>query len=167
VARAVRVEQVVRAEAEPRSAAAARRGWTARQAASVNKDSTALLATTADWQNRVEADGEQPQPAPRSAFTPAFTWDGRSLGSLRRFLPTLAWRRDGCPLAANKELNGERRVSSPHTLRHAFATHLLQAGYDIRTVQDFLGNADVITTRIYTHVLKVGGGPLRSLLESL
>lgn len=62
---------------------------------------------------------------------------------------------------------GVTKPVSPHTLRHSFATHLLQSGYDIRTVQDLLGHSDVATTMIYTHVLKVGGGAVRSPLDSL
>jgi integron integrase len=62
---------------------------------------------------------------------------------------------------------GIQRPATPHSLRHAFATHLLQSGYDIRTVQDLLGHADVATTMIYTHVLKVGGGGVRSPLDAM
>ena len=61
---------------------------------------------------------------------------------------------------------GISRPLSPHTLRHAFATQLLRAGYDIRTVQELLGHKDVETTMIYTHVLNRGGRGVRSPLDA-
>ncbi|WP_425334644.1 tyrosine-type recombinase/integrase [Paucibacter sediminis] len=62
---------------------------------------------------------------------------------------------------------GIAKPATPHMLRHCFATHLLLSGSDIRTVQELLGHADVATTMVYTHVLKLGGGAVRSPLDAL
>jgi site-specific recombinase XerD len=62
-------------------------------------------------------------------------------------------------------LAGINKPVNCHTFRHCFATHLIEAGYDIRTVQELLGHKDVSTTMIYTHVLNRGGMAVRSPVD--
>ncbi|HSV69879.1 MAG TPA: integron integrase [Methylibium sp.] len=96
--------------------------------------------------------------------SPVLSVDPRS-GVERRHHLNEASVQKAVSLAARRA--GLHKPCSPHVLRHSFATHLLQAGYDIRTLQELLGHADVKTTMIYTHVLMKGGRGVRSPLDAL
>ena len=95
-------------------------------------------------------------------FAPNLSGDPRSGRQRRHHIDSSALQRAVRKAAHNSGL--KKRVTC-HTFRHSFATHLLQNGYDIRTVQELLGHKDVRTTMIYTHVLQRGGLAVRSPLD--
>jgi integron integrase len=96
--------------------------------------------------------------------SPVLSVDPRSGAERRHHLHEQSVQR---AVAGAARRAGIGKPCSPHVLRHSFATHLLQAGYDIRTVQELLGHSDVKTTMIYTHVLNRGGRAVRSPLDAI
>lgn len=96
--------------------------------------------------------------------SPSISVDPRGGAERRHHLTEQAIQRAVAGAARRAALD---KPCTPHVLRHSFATHMLQAGYDIRTVQELLGHADVKTTQIYTHVMNRGGRGVLSPLDKL
>ena len=103
-------------------------------------------------------------PARKTLLAGARRTDPGSLW-LNRFGGQLSARWVFQTVASRARRAGLQTALTPHGLRHSFATHLLEAGYDIRTIQELLGHSDVSTTMIYTHVLNRGPGGVQSPLD--